>query len=82
MRFCLFLNEPRIDVLRHSFEENWKALQDYSESILWPEKCYTCSVQEKCRKCIASLACNNGGIGEVNEDYCSNVLHLLDIGSK
>ena len=79
MRFCLFLDEPKIDILKHSFEENWKALQDYSESLRWPEKCYTCPVQEKCRKCIASLACNNGGIGKVNEDYCGNVLRLLEI---
>lgn len=79
MRFCLFLDEPKIDVLKCSFEENWKALQSYSESIRWPEKCYTCPVQKKCRKCIASLACNNGGIGNVSEDYCSNVLRLLEI---
>lgn len=79
MRFCLFLDEPKIDVLKYSFEENWKALQDYSESIRWPEKCYTCSVREKCRKCIASLACNNGGIGRVNEGYCEKVLQLLNL---
>lgn len=79
MRFCLFLNEPKIDVLKDSFEENWEALQVYSESIRWPEKCYTCPVWNKCRKCIASLACNNGGIGKVGNEYCRNIKRLLDI---
>ena len=79
MRFCLFLNDPDIDVLEHSFEENWKDLQVYSKSIRWPKKCYICPVAEKCRKCIASLACNNGGIENLEENYCSNMLHLLEI---
>lgn len=79
MRFCLFLDEPKIDVLENSFEENWKALQEYSESIRWPEKCYTCPVHDKCRKCIASLACNNGRIGRLEKEYCDNVFQLLKI---
>ena len=77
MRFCLFLDEPKIDVLKRSFEENWKALQDYSESIRWPEGCYICPVQDKCRKCIASLACNNGEIGKVTNDYCSVIKKII-----
>lgn len=79
MRFCLFLNEPGIDALEGEFEENWKALQKYSEKIRWPEKCYTCEVKDKCRKCIASLACNNGGIGKVREDFCEKIVNLLNI---
>ena len=79
MRFCLFLNEPGIDALAGEFEENWKALQEYSEKIRWPEKCYTCEVKDKCRKCIASLACNNGGIGKVREDFCEKIVNLLNI---
>lgn len=82
MRFCLFLNEPKIDVLEKSFEENWKSLQEYSEGIRWPEKCYLCPVQDRCRRCIASLACNNGGIGMVKEEYCHNVLRLLNLKNK
>lgn len=77
MRFCLFLNKPEIDALGESFEENWKALQEYSESIRWPEKCYTCEIKDKCRKCIATLACNNGGIGRVKDVYCKKIFQLL-----
>ena len=77
MRFCLFLNEPGIDALEGEFEENWKALQEYSEKIHWPEKCYTCEVKDKCRRCIASLACNNGGIEKIREDFCERVKKFL-----
>ena len=79
MRFCLFLDEPKIDALENTFEENWQALEKYSESILWPEECYSCLVKDKCRKCIASLACNSGKIGKVNDDYCKHVLKLLKV---
>lgn len=82
MGFCLFLNEPKIDVLEGTFEENWKALQDYSLSIRWPEKCYTCPVEQKCRRCIAHLACKSGGIGKLDENYCNEVLRLLEIEEK
>ena len=78
MRFCLFLDEPQIDVFNGSFEENWMTLQLYSESISWPKKCYSCPVQDRCRKCIASLACNNGGIGKVEETYCEDMRLLLN----
>ena len=61
MRFCSFLDKPDIDVLKGTFDKNWKALQEYSQKIRWPEKCYTCPVRDKCRRCIAGLACNNGG---------------------
>lgn len=77
MRFCLFLNEPKIDVLENSFEEKWRTLQEYSEGIRWPEKCYICPVHDKCRKCIASLACNNGKVGIVEEEYCNNIFRLI-----
>lgn len=79
MRFCLFLNEPKIDILAHTFEENWRMLQEYSKGIRWPEKCYTCQVRDKCRKCIASISCYNGGKQSIIEDYCQNVIHLLGI---
>lgn len=77
MRFCLFLDEPKIDALAGDFEENWQALQTYSENIRWPEKCYTCEIKEKCRKCIASLACNNDGIGKIKKDFCEKITQLL-----
>ena len=79
MGFCLFLNEPQIDALIGTFEENWQALQTYIEGVRWPEKCYTCPVETKCRRCIAHLACKSGGIGKLDETYCSEVLRLLEI---
>ena len=79
MRFCLFLNEPKIDVLTETFEENWDELQEYCKSIRWPEKCYTCEIRNKCRRCIATLACNNGGIGKLYDTYCKKVIQLLKI---
>ena len=77
MRFCLFLDEPKIDVLENSFEENWKRLQEYSESIRWPVECYECPVQDKCRRCIASLACNSGKIIKINEELCARNIKLI-----
>lgn len=82
MTFCLFLNEPKIDALKGTFQENWKALQDYSLSIRWPKKCYTCPAESKCRRCIALLACESGGIGKVNESFCREVYRLLGIGEQ
>lgn len=76
MRFCLFLDEPKIDVLTHDFQENWRRLQEYSESIQWPKQCYVCPVQDKCRKCIASLACYNKDEKDA-ENYCKNMRYLL-----
>ena len=77
LRFCLFLNEPKIDALKDAFENNWRALQKYSESVLWPNKCYTCLIQDKCLRCIAHLACMNGGVGKITDEYCQNMFKLL-----
>lgn len=82
MRFCTFLDEPKIDALSGTFDENWKALQEYSLGIRWPEKCYACPVEQKCRRCIAHLACKSGGVGKLDESYCSDVLQLLEIEEK
>lgn len=79
MRFCLFLDEPKIDVLESTFEKNWMKLQEYSESIRWPEECYICQVRDKCRKCIAGLACNSGGIGKREQRYCEKITQILKL---
>ena len=79
MRFCLFLDEPKIDLLESTFEKNWMNLQEFSESIRWPEECYICQVRDKCRKCIAGLACNSGGIGKRGKGYCEKITQILKL---
>lgn len=77
MRFCLFLNKPNINILERTFEESWQELLSYWEKIKWPDKCYTCDIQKECLRCIAHLACYNGGINKLNEKYCQKVYKLL-----
>lgn len=77
MIFCLFVNEPKISVLEHSLEDCWKELLKYCESLRWPEECYICEVKDRCRRCLAHLACLNGGLNKVDKKYCEQVKQML-----
>lgn len=79
MRFCLFLNEPHIQVLGKDLEICWRELLDYWESLRWPEDCYGCDYKKKCKRCIAHLACLSGGIGKLDKDYCRKIKQMIDI---
>lgn len=77
MRLCLLLDQPHISVLSQGVSEAWKQLLLFCEKARWPEKCYQCEMQEMCRRCLAHLACLNGGIGKVSHSYCHKVKKIL-----
>lgn len=77
MIFCLFVEEPKLSVLDSSLEECWRMFLEYCEHLRWPEECYICEVRDKCRRCLAHLACLNGGLNKVNKKYCEQVKRML-----
>lgn len=77
MRFCMFLDEPRISTLNQSLEECWRQLLEFQENLRWPTECYTCEIRDKCRRCVAHLACLNGGLGKLEQNYCEMVRKML-----
>lgn len=77
MIFCLFVGEPKLSVLEYNLEDCWKELLKYCESLRWPKACYTCEIKDKCRKCLAHLACLNGGLNKLNESYCAKVKDMF-----
>lgn len=79
MRFCLFLNEPNIEVIGKKLNQCWKELLMFCENIGWPEECYYCSYKEKCKRCLAHLACYSGGLTMIDKNYCSKIKKLIDL---
>lgn len=77
MRLCLLLNQPHISVLSQTVSQAWKQLLLFCERVRWPEKCYQCEMRKMCRRCLAHLACLNGGIGKVSGNYCHKVEEIL-----
>lgn len=77
MIFCLFVPEPKISVLESSLEECWKQLLAYVETLRWPEECYSCEIKDKCRRCLAHLACLNGGLNKLDKTYCEKVKQMF-----
>lgn len=70
MRFCLLVNEPDIAVIGRQLEKCWKELLIYWENLRWPEECYSCDCKDKCKRCLAHLACFSGGIARIDKTYC------------
>ena len=54
MRFCSFMDEPDIPVRDMHFQEAWKQLLDFEESLDWPAECRTCAASRVCQKCAAT----------------------------
>ena len=77
MRFCLLVNEPDIPVVGQKLEICWKKLLEYWESIRWPEECYVCEYKEKCKRCLAHLACFAGGVARLDKTYCQRIKNEL-----
>lgn len=77
MIFCLFVGEPELSVLEHSLEECWKELLEFCEKLRWPKECYICEIRDKCRRCLAHLACLSGGFNKVDKTYCEQVKRML-----
>lgn len=70
MRFCSFMNKPDIPVLEPGFQEAWKQLIEYEESLRWPEECYTCEANKICLKCAGTLNAECGDPEWVTEKFC------------
>lgn len=70
MRFCLFLNKPDISTIKLGVEESWNQLLEYWKNVQWPKECYSCKDRVQCKRCIAHVACLNGGFNKVSPKYC------------
>ena len=71
MRFCSFMDKPDIPVLENEFQEAWKQLIEYEESLRWPEECYTCAANKICFKCAGTLNAECGDPERVTNEFCS-----------
>ena len=73
MRFCSFMNKPNIAVLQTGFEEAWRKLIDYEETLKWPEECYKCEANKICFKCAGTLNVECGDCNKVTDKFCQKV---------
>lgn len=70
MRFCSFLDEPRIPVRELPFREAWQQLLEYEDGLDWPVECKSCEARTACFKCIGQLAAESGSIRQTPPDFC------------
>ena len=69
MRFCSFMNGPDISVRSRPFNECWKELVGFQESLEWPQECKECEYQKSCARC-AALFNIEGGKLKIRNEYC------------
>ena len=69
MRFCSFMNGPDISVRSRPFNECWKELVGFQESLEWPQECKECEYQKSCARC-AALFNIEGGKLKIRDEYC------------
>lgn len=69
MRFCSFMNGPDISVRSRPFNECWKELVGFQESLEWPQECKECEYQKSCSRC-AALFNIEGGKLKIRNEYC------------
>lgn len=73
MRFCSFLDEPKIPVRNMPFQTAWKQLLEYEDGLEWPEECQGCEARRACFQCIGQLASESGTLRKPNPDYCKKI---------
>lgn len=78
MRFCSFMNEPNILVMEKGFQESWKELIEYEESLIWPRECYECEANKICLKCVGVLNAECGSCDKVRETFCRKYKKYMD----
>lgn len=69
MRFCSFMNGPDISVRSRPFNECWKELVGFQESLEWPQECKECEYQKSCSRCAALFDIEDGRL-KVRNEYC------------
>ena len=69
MRFCSFMNGPDISVRSRSFNECWKELVGFQESMEWPQECKECEYQKSCARCAALFDIEDGRL-KIRNEYC------------
>ena len=79
MRFCSFMNEPRILLRNMHFSQAWKELIQYEENLDWPHECKTCRANQVCFKCAATLSTETGSVHQVSEKFCNKIKEYFDI---
>ena len=69
MRFCSFMNGPDISVRSRPFNECWKELVGFQESLEWPQECKECEYQKSCSRCAALFDIEDGRL-KIRNEYC------------
>lgn len=69
MRFCSFMNGPDISVRSRPFNECWKELVGFQESLEWPQECKECEYQKSCSRCAALFDIEDGRL-KIRDEFC------------
>lgn len=69
MRFCSFMNGPDISVRNRPFNECWKELVGFQESLEWPQECKECEYQKSCARCAALFDIEDGRL-KIRNEFC------------
>lgn len=73
MRFCSFMNEPKIPVRDMAFADAWRELVRFEEELEFPKECRECEANSVCFKCAGLLEAECGRYDRVSEEFCGRV---------
>ena len=76
MRFCSFMNGPDISVRSRPFNECWKELVGFQESLEWPQECKECEYQKSCSRCAALFDIEDGRL-KIRNEFCRTEVNKL-----
>ena len=79
MNFCPFMQEPSINVIEKGFEQGWKELLEYEESIRKPKECKNCKYEGYCLRCPGILSAESGHPDSISREYCEQSKYLYSI---
>ena len=70
---CGMMNEPKFDITKKTFTENWENLIDESSSLTLSGVCNKCSNQKLCHSCAAVAAAETGKVSGIPQYLCEEM---------
>lgn len=82
LRPCVTLEDPGIDLRKHSFKEAWEELSSQARLLYTNEKCSTCSLRPICQTCAGSARIETGYYDGIPEYLCAYSEELFRLFQK
>lgn len=79
---CGMMPQPAVDILGHSFSDNWLQLVKETDSLKLSSVCENCKNQELCHSCAAMALAETGDVAGIPHYLCEMVEELIAIAEK